>query len=120
MTLLDFFVAMRTKGGLNAREHWRVRHKRVKLEREVVAFSWPRASGARIRPPLPVDVHLVRVKAQGRLLDDDNLQGALKSVRDEVAAQLGVDDGDVAKVRFSYSQAKGAWGVRISVLERET
>lgn len=116
---LDFFVPLRTSCGANVREHHFRRAKRVKLEREAVAFAWPRASGIRVHPPLPADVHLVRVKPLGRVLDDDNLRSALKGVRDEVAKQLGADDGETARLRFTYGQEKGPWGVRISIRERE-
>jgi len=36
-------------------------------------------------------------------LDDDNLSGGLKALRDAIAASLGLDDGD-ARIRFEYSQ----------------
>jgi len=39
-----------------------------------------------------------------RALDDDNLAFAFKSVRDEVAAFLKVNDGDREHIRFSYAQ----------------
>lgn len=54
-------------------------------------------------PALPVVVTLVRCSP--RLLDDDNAVGAMKAVRDEVAAWLGVDDRD-PRVRFVVEQEK--------------
>jgi hypothetical protein len=41
-----------------------------------------------------------------RLLDDDNLRGALKAVRDGIADALGVDDRD-ERVRWRYRQIRG-------------
>ena len=65
----------------NRREHWAVRARRVKREREAVALAW-RAVG-RPRFSLPVVVTLTRL---GRgTLDEDNLAGAFKAMRDEVA-----------------------------------
>lgn len=60
---------------------------------------------------LPVTVRMSRLSAG--VLDDDNLRGALKSVRDGIADRLGVPDNDV-RVKWEYSQAKcrrGEYGV---------
>jgi hypothetical protein len=105
MTLL---VPLRTVPGLNAREHFRVRSKRVKKEREAVA--WILRSAA--RPQIPCSVILTRV-APSAGVDDDNLVGALKGVRDEIARWLGVDDRNRQQVRYRYAQTRGEWGVRI-------
>jgi hypothetical protein len=48
-------------------------------------------------------------------MDDDNLPGSLKAIRDEVASVLGVDDGDRARIRFAYAQERGEWGVRVRI-----
>lgn len=55
-----------------------------------------------------VHVHLTRFGP--KTLDDDNLRGAFKATRDEIAAQLGVDDGDLPKVQFHYHQARKSDG----------
>lgn len=39
-------------------------------------------------------------------LDDDNLSGGLKALRDAIAASVGLDDGD-ARIAFEYSQHIG-------------
>ena len=39
--------------------------------------------------------------------------GALKGVRDQVAAWLGVDDRHKHIVRYAYEQERGPWAVRI-------
>jgi hypothetical protein len=64
------------------------------------------------KPSVPCTVLLTRV-APSAGLDDDNLSGALKGVRDEVAKWLGVDDRHRTQVRYRYAQARGTWGVRI-------
>lgn len=106
-------VAMRTAPGLNAREHWRARARRVKKEREAIAWALlaPRMEKSG-RPPLPCTVRLTRV-APSNGLDDDNLAGALKGVRDQVAQWLGVDDKDRYRVRYVYAQRRGPWSVEI-------
>lgn len=81
----------------NRRDHWRVKAKRVKCHRMAAAAMCPLV-------PLPATVRLVRLSA--RVLDDDNLRGALKAVRDGVADRLGVDDRD-PRVTWLYDQERG-------------
>jgi len=57
----------------------------------------------RVMPP--VRVTLVRVG--GRRLDPDNLAASWKSVQDAVARFLSVDDGDTARVHWTYRQQPG-------------
>lgn len=106
---------MRTSSGLNAREHWRARHGRVSKEREAVSWMLKTAQ----RPALPCSVLLTRV-APSNGLDDDNLVGSLKSVRDAVAWWLGVDDRDRLTVSYRYAQLRGPWSVRIEFGEPVT
>jgi len=65
------------------------------------------------RPQIPCTVILTRV-APSAGVDDDNLVGALKGVRDQVAAWLGVDDRHRNQVRYRYAQRRGEWGVEIA------
>jgi hypothetical protein len=101
-------VPIRTVPGLNAREHWRARAGRVKKERHATAWCLRGVA----RPAVPCSVILTRL-APSAGIDDDNLVGALKGVRDEIAAWLGVDDRRRDQVRYRYAQARGEWGVRI-------
>lgn len=103
-------VPLRTVSGLNAREHWRARARRVKAERQAVAaMLWANC----MPPAFPCTVLLTRI-APSNGLDDDNLAGALKGVRDEVAKWLGVDDRHSEIVRYRYAQRRGReWGVEI-------
>lgn len=82
----------------NRRDHWRVKAKRVRLQRRTAAMLVPGCQ-------LPCVVTLTRISP--RLLDDDNLRPALKAVRDGVADRLGVDDRD-PRVEWRYAQRKGA------------
>lgn len=93
---------------MNVREHPMARHRRVKAEKEAVAWMLM----GKTKPALPCAVTLTRL-APSNGLDDDNLTGALKGVRDAVAAWLGVDDRDRATVRYAYEQQRAPWGVRI-------
>jgi hypothetical protein len=60
-------------------------------------------------------VTLVRISVG--ILDDDNLRGACKAARDEVAAWIGIDDGHHL-IRFLYDQKgcrRGRFGLQITV-----
>ena len=105
---------LRTGNGLNSREHWRVRAKRVQAER----WATKVACGGHAPPAGPVVVNLWRQSPSARGLDSDNLQGALKAIRDEVATWLKRDDADPSII-WSYHQApgkRGEWNVGIEVL----
>lgn len=98
------------------RLHWRALRRASKKERDVVRLVLAaRFDVAKLRAALPVVVVLER-RSPG-ILDGDNLQGALKAVRDEVAAFLGVDDGGDS-VTWSYRQQRTSqYGVHISIEE---
>jgi hypothetical protein len=84
--------------GLNSREHPMRRARRVKRERLVVAWALQAA-----RIPHDLAPCTVRFTRHGtRRMDDDNLIGAFKAVRDEVARWLGVDDGG-EEVTWDYA-----------------
>jgi hypothetical protein len=122
---LQFSVPIRTYGALNERIHWSVRAKRVKAERRATAQCWMVAySILKLRqeklPEPPLVVLLTRVGP--RTMDCDNLAGSCKAVRDQLAQELGIDDGD-SRIRWLYEQrqAKGyAVEVEIAKLEHPT
>jgi hypothetical protein len=105
-------LPIKTVAGLNAREHWRKRAARVKGERQAACMG---IKSLRNRPELPVTVRLVRLS--GGTLDDDNLQGAFKAIRDGVADAYGIPDND-PRIRWEYAQERcrrGIYAVRIEV-----
>lgn len=105
-------VPMRTDRGQNGSHgHWASRNKRAKQEIETVQWHLT-THFRRMCPQPPCSVTLTRV-APSSGLDDDNLRGSLKHVRDAVARWLRVDDGDRALVRFVYRKRRGPWGVDI-------
>ncbi len=83
---------------------WHTKTAASRRERGAVLLMLRSAGVRRLSPTERAAVLLERI-SRGKL-DDDNLRGALKAVRDEVAAQLGVDDGD-ARVLYEYAQSKG-------------
>jgi hypothetical protein len=110
-------VPLRLGGGLNARSHWALRARRARTERAIVRA----ALRAHAPPAPPVVVTLTRhIGARGRALDDDNAAGALKAVRDEVAAWIGCDDGPRGGVVWRYAQTRSADGVwRVEIRAEE-
>ena len=99
---------METRGGMNAREHHHARARRVKAERNLVAWMLATAE----KPQTPCTVILTRT-APSNGMDDDGLTSALKAVRDEVARWVGVDDKKRDVVRYVYQQRRDPWGVEI-------
>lgn len=112
-----FEIVTKTVSLANQREHWRTRAKRAKEERWNAAMSFKSAVG-RWRPNLPAAVTMTRV-SPGKL-DDDNLRGALKSIRDGIADVLKVDDGNEL-VNYHYLQEKspkpGYYSVKVRIEE---
>lgn len=111
-------VALRTRSESNSRDHWRKKAARVAEQRNVVRMRLAKhVRDCDLTPPCKVT--LTRF-APSNGLDDDNLRGALKAVRDGVADALGIDDRD-ARVRWEYEQRRAkpkAWAVGIRI-ERE-
>lgn len=109
------FVPLRTVSTANAREHWRKRAARNKTERRIVAEymrDLPREL-AITDPKLRLVVKLTRYGT--RPLDDDNLAGSFKAIRDEVAKQLNRDDGPKSRIRWCYDQQRGKYAIKIEV-----
>jgi hypothetical protein len=110
MRELTFVVPVRTVSTLNTREHWAKRAKRAKQER-TTAWSCFVHARCRIDRPCPWardsrGKFIVSLTRHGvRLLDDDNLRCALKSVRDGIADALGVDDRSPL-VEWRYDQQR--------------
>lgn len=104
-------LPIKTVAGLNAREFWRTRATRVKGERMMTA--WMVAAHKPDRFPCVVTM----TRLSPGVLDSDNLQGALKAVRDGVADAFGMADND-PRIQWRYAQEKckrGDFAVRIEV-----
>lgn len=108
------FIAVKTVSEANNHAHWRGRARRARAQRRatglVMASQFDRRGVA-----LPCVVSLTRLST--RRLDDDNLRGALKHVRDEIAEWLGVNDASPV-VQYKYDQAAcrcGGEGVRVEL-----
>lgn len=112
---ITFRIAVQTISAANAREHWAKKASRVATERSAVWATWIQALRPTVKPPATVDLTRIGPKA----LDDDNLRGALKGVRDEIALRvLKVDDAD-PRVVWNYHQhlrgGRKEYGVLVEV-----
>lgn len=102
----------------NLREHWAAKASRVKASRLRTA-AYLRTKGAAFlrewrvmsgNEALRLACTLTRIAP--RELDGDNLQGAFKGIRDQVAEECGLDDGS-KRWDWRYAQGKGAPAIRI-------
>lgn len=103
---------MRTPSMSNARLHHAVRAKAVAAQRGTVA--WHLAALGRLTVP-GGDLSVLLRRVSPRPLDDDNLRGALKAVRDELAVWLGLPDDRDPRVSWLYDQRRG--GVKEHAVE---
>ena len=105
MRIISMRLPLRTVSALNIREHWSKRAKRNKEHRSVARNSV--AAHFRACGVFSFSACTVRLTRYGkRKLDDDNLRGAMKAIRDGIADALGIDDGD-DRVKYEYDQAVG-------------
>lgn len=103
-------IPMHTVSEANRRDHWRIKAKRVTAQRYSVAWAW---AAARWPCGKPRVVTLTRLAP--RELDDDNLTGSFKAVRDQVAEECGFNDREKS-VMWVYRQEKSkTYAVRIEV-----
>lgn len=111
MTPFTTTIPLRLESLLNMRLGFR---KKAKLVKELRAWGVVVPLGM----PVPCTVLLTRIAP--RKLDDDNLQGAFKPLRDGIADRLRVNDGG-AQVSWLYSQESGRpreYAVRITIIRR--
>jgi hypothetical protein len=112
---MNVLVPVRTVSEANVRHHWRQRHARAAEQRFMTRAL---VRGHRGRLALPVTVTFVRLGS--RDLDDDNLRGALKAVRDGVADAFDLANDNDPRITWKYEQARGGYGVRVVIEARAT
>ncbi len=106
-------LPLKTISESNSRGHWAKKAARVASQRFVAAtavrpfVNRPHKDGAMALPIEPIAITLTRVAP--RRLDDDNLRGCLKAVRDGVADALEMDDGN-ERISWRYGQERGRPG----------
>jgi hypothetical protein len=103
-------IPIRLRSVLNGSHcHWRVVARERSSQRAIV--RWTLLTQQRIEGPWEVTI----VRQSRGTLDSDNLQASCKSIRDEIADWIGVDDSS-AQITWIYKQEKcRGYGVRIEV-----
>ncbi len=114
---LDIPLAKPLPSLANSRMHWRAlaslkkaqRHRTaLHMRHHVAMLLWAlRKAG---NETFRIACTLTRIGP--RDLDGDNLQGAFKAIRDQVAEECGLDDGS-KRWDWHYAQERGAPGYRI-------
>ena len=109
-------IPIKTESEANTRGHWAVKARRAKIQRgyashAILASGWKYKGGG-------VVVELTRIGK--RLMDDDNLAGSFKAIRDGIADALGLDDGD-RLIAWRYHQRIGRdYAVEIGIEARNS
>lgn len=111
--LFSLAIAMRTVSEANQREHWSARARRVSAQRQTIgrALASHGEHLVALRAAPCIVVELTRVAP--RALDSDNAVGAMKAVRDAIAAWIGIDDGS-SRYEWRYAQRRGPASVMIA------
>lgn len=109
--MLEFELPIKTISEANRRRNWGKsvfahlhRHKKQRKAVRLMMNTHLREVPA----GRPLRITLVRVGP--RRLDDDNLAGAMKHVRDGIADSLEIDDGDETQAVWAVAQEKGRSG----------
>jgi hypothetical protein len=113
MPPLVFEIPVRTYSEANLREHWAIKSRRTKANKQAAYMV---CLSKRVKYKIKFPVHVVLVRLASRRLDSDNLANSFKAVQDGIADALGVDDGDESKVTWEYRQEKsprGKYAVRV-------
>ena len=91
---------IKTISEANRREHWASKLKRKKSQQHDFSIIW---KSHKPKVQLPATITFTRYSCQ--VMDSDNLAGAFKHCRDQLAKEIGVDDGD-ERLTFIYKQKR--------------
>lgn len=108
-----FSIPMKVRSEANERGHWRTKAKRVREQKHSVRLMLD-SIGRDIARDTITDVRFVRLGK--RLLDDDNLAGGFKAIRDAVGEWTGRGDAPDCGNSWSYAQELSkTYEIRIEV-----
>jgi hypothetical protein len=116
--LADITVPVRIVSEANVRGHWSTKAKRVKLHRNT-AYAMARS----VINPSAIDVsaklRVLMTRYALQRMDNDNLAGGFKAVRDGIADAFGIDDGsDRWNWQYGQESAKrGVYAARVQIWE---
>lgn len=100
----EYTFEIKTVSEANQREHWRTRNARKKAQQEAFSWMWHvLKSCGKVDVKFPAVITFTRFSCKS--LDSDNLAGAFKHVRDQLAKELKIDDGSDL-IKFKYEQVR--------------
>jgi len=103
--MITFELPIHTVSEANKREHWAIKAKRVKEQRGMVSAKLKTILKNIDNWDLRRTVVLTRIAP--RLLDDDNIRGAMKAIRDGVADVICENKNDRdPRITWEYKQEK--------------
>lgn len=117
----SFTLPLRVVSETNQRGHWSKTHRRRKAQRTWATLGARHAMGPSEGLVPSSELRIVLARIAPRSLDDDNLRGALKAVRDGLADYFGVDDAD-PRMTWDYEQRRGRpkeYAVHVTIQKRE-
>ena len=91
---------IKTVSEANTREHWRVRNERKRAQQLAFKVMW-----RSYRPTVTLPAEITFTRFSCKAVDSDNLTSCFKGLRDQLARELGIDDGGEA-VRWRYEQVR--------------
>lgn len=101
---ISYLIPIKTVSESNLRQHWAVRAKRAKEQKDLARLITKMQPINSLLPPKRcLEITLIRIGK--RFLDSDNLAASQKAIRDGIADALGIDDGS-ALLRWAYGQMK--------------
>lgn len=114
---MKFSIPIRLPSLSNTRLHWRAMDALKKRQKLATHTAMLKAIEAADEWPLEMPLTVVIARVGMRMLDDDNLAAACKYVRDQIAAEVGVDDGSPLYT-WKYRQRKGKYAVEVEITGR--
>ena len=117
-TFFSGFIPLHLISSANKKEHWAIKHRRDKVQREAALLH---INKYRDLIELPCVIKLIRVSP--RKLDDDNLAYAFKGIRDSVCSFIipGLAPGradDDKRLQIEYAQQSDCpkiYGFKIAI-----
>ena len=110
---MKFKVPLRLPSLANTRMSWQAMARLKRKQKDTTALAMRAVGGVTPTPPLVVTI----TRVGPRKLDDDNLAGACKYVRDAIANCIGLDDGSDLYT-WVYRQRIGPYSVEVEIIER--
>lgn len=111
---ITYTIPVVTVSEANRRDHWAKKARRVKAQRHIAFVQTLSEAGSLRRPAGDVRLYITLCRVAPRIMDTDNLAGAMKAVRDGIAEALGIDDGD-ERITWDYEQRKPMKGEQQAV-----